>query len=181
MPIASPQDLFLHELCEIYDAEHRFVEGQQEMAQSATDEDLEGAIRNHITQTEQHINNLEQVFRDLGEEPRRETNEVAQGLVSEAQEGIQQSQNNEICDCLINSAVTKVEHFEMGSYRGMVTGAQLMGQAEVADLLEANMRQEEQTAEIAENSSQELLQKAQQSGGEEQGLIDKAKAKLTGQ
>ena len=183
MPIANPQDLFLHELCEIYDAEHRFLEGQQEMAQAATDEDLEGAIRNHITQTEQHINNLEQIFRNLGEEPRRETNEVAQGLVSEAQEGIQESQNNEIRDCVINAGVVKVEHFEMGSYRSLVTGAQLMGQSEVANLLEANMHQEEETAQIAESSTRELLQKAQQhpAEGEEQGLIDKAKDKLTGE
>jgi ferritin-like metal-binding protein YciE len=28
MPIASTQDLFLHELREVYDAEHRFIEGQ---------------------------------------------------------------------------------------------------------------------------------------------------------
>jgi hypothetical protein len=31
MPIAGTQGLLLHELCELYDAEHRFVEGQQEM------------------------------------------------------------------------------------------------------------------------------------------------------
>jgi ferritin-like metal-binding protein YciE len=29
MPIASTQDLFLHELREVYDAEHRFIEGNR--------------------------------------------------------------------------------------------------------------------------------------------------------
>ncbi len=48
MPIAGTQGLFLHELCELYDAEHRFVEGQQEMAQEATDGKLESAIREHL-------------------------------------------------------------------------------------------------------------------------------------
>ena len=37
MPIANPQEMFIRELCFVYDAEHQFVEGQQEVAQQATD------------------------------------------------------------------------------------------------------------------------------------------------
>src|SRR5215208_7416187 len=183
MPIASTQDLFLHELCEVYDAEHRFIEGQQEMVEHATDESLKGAIQEHLEQTRQHAANVERVFAELGQEAHRETNEVAQGLVSEAQEGIQEAQSSALRDCAIVSAVIKVEHFEMGSYRGLVTGANLMGQTEIERLLRENMQEEEETARIAEQSAEELLQKAMQEGGqeEEQGLMDKAKDKLMGQ
>ena len=45
MPIANAQELFVHELGEIYDAEHRFIVGQQEMAEHATDEELKEAIQ----------------------------------------------------------------------------------------------------------------------------------------
>ena len=181
MPISNTQELFLHDLREIYDAEHRFVEGQQEMAQNATDGKLESAIREHLEQSRLHARNLEEVFDKLGQEPRRETNEVAEGLVSEAQEGIQEAQGDALRDCVIDAAVIKVEHFEMGSYRGLITGARLMGQTEIVDLLEQNLRQEEETAQIAEQSAQELLQKAQQGEEQEEGLIDKAKDKLSGQ
>jgi ferritin-like metal-binding protein YciE len=184
MTISNAQELFVHELGEIYDAEHRFVEGQQEMIQNATDEDLKGAIQEHLGQTEQHALNVERIFAELGQEAHRETNEVAQGLVSEAQEGIQEAQGDALRDAAIVSAVIKVEHFEMGSYRGLVTGANLMGQTEVERLLRENMQQEEETAQIAENSAERLLRKAMQEGGqgeEEEGLIDKAKDKLTGQ
>ena len=183
MPIASTQDLFLHELCEVYDAEHRFVEGQQEMIEHATDSDLMSAIQEHLEQTRQHAVNLERVFSELGQEAHRETNEVAQGLVSEAQEGIQETQSDALRDCAIVSAVIKVEHFEMGSYRSLVTAAHLMGQTEIERLLRENMQQEEETARIAEQSAEELLSKAMQEGeqGEEEGLIDKAKDKLTGE
>jgi len=184
MPIASTQDLFLHELCEVYDAEHRFIEGQQEMVEHTTDESLKGAIQEHLEQTRQHAANVERVFAELGQEAHRETNEVAQGLVSEAQEGIQEAQSSALRDCAIVSAVIKVEHFEMGSYRSLVTGANLMGQTEIERLLRENMQQEEETARTAETSAEELLQKAMQAEGgssEEQGLIDKAKDKLTGQ
>ncbi len=182
MPITNTQELFLHELSEIYDAEHRFVEGQQEMAQSATDGKLESAIREHLEQTRLHARNLEEVFEKLGQEPRRETNEVAQGLVSEAQAGIQEAQGDALRDCVIDTAVIKVEHFEMGSYRGLITGARLMGQDEIVDLLKQNLRQEEETAQIVEQSAQELLKKAQQGEEQEEGEpVGKAKAQLSGQ
>ncbi|MDP9411326.1 MAG: DUF892 family protein [Actinomycetota bacterium] len=182
MPIVNAQELFVHELGEIYDAEHRFTEGQQEMIENATDEKLRSAIQEHLDQTRQHAVNVERVFAELGQEAHRETNEVAKGLVSEAQEGIQQAQSDALRDAAIVSAVIKVEHFEMGSYRGLVTGANLMGQTEIERLLRENMQQEEETARIAEQSAEELLRKAMQGGEqEEQGLMDKAKDKLTGQ
>lgn len=136
------------------------MEGQQEMVQMASDQDLQSSIQQHIEQTRGHARNLEQVFAHLGLEPQRETNEVAQGLVSEAQEGVQEAQNDAIRDCAIVSAVIKVEHFEMGSYRGLIAGAQQMGQQEVVSFLNENLQEEEQTAQIAEQSAPELIRKA---------------------
>ncbi len=178
MPVANTQELLLHELCELYDAEHRFLEGQVEMVHRATDGELQSSIENHIYQTRQHIRNLEQFFRELGGEPRRETNEVARGLVSEAQEGIEEAQSDALRDCLINAAVVKVEHFEIGSYRGLISWARLMmGQSMVVDdLLQTNLQQEEETAQIAEQSAEGLLQEAMQAEQpEREGLTDKVK------
>ena len=182
MPITNVRELFDHELCELYDAEHRFLEGQVEMVHKATASELQRSIENHIYQTRQHIRNLEQFFGELGQEPRRETNEVAQGLVSEAQQGIQEAQDDALRDCEINAAVIKVEHFEMSSYRSLLTGAQLMmGQSTVVDLLNENLQQEEETARIAEQSAGELFRKAMRAEEPEgEGLMDKVKKRLTG-
>ncbi len=160
MAIANANDLMVQALGEVYDAEHQFLEGQQEMEQQATDEDLKSSIQQHISDTELQISNLEQVFEQLGQQPQRQTNEVAQGLVSQAQQNMQAAQNEAIRDCAIIAAVIKVEHFEMGAYRGLVTGAQQMGQDEIVNLLSENMQQEEQTAQIAEQSAPDLFQKA---------------------
>ncbi len=180
MAIANAQELFVRELGEVYDAERRFTEGQQEMVEHASDEKLRSAIQEHLDQTREHAANVERVFAELGQEAHRETNEAAKGLVSEAQEGIQEAQSAALRDAAIVSAVIKVEHFEMGSYRSLVTGANLMGQAEMERLLRENMRQEEEAARIAEQSAGELLRKAMQGGEQEEGLMDKAKDKLTG-
>lgn len=177
MAISNVQGLFVRELCEIYDAEHRFLDGQVKMVHKATNHELQRSIEDHIVQTRQHIENLEQLFRELGEEPRRETNEAAQGLVSEAERGIGEVQGDALRDCRIDAAVIKVEHFEIGSYRGLLTGARLvMGQSTAVDLLEVNLRQEEETAQIAEQSADTLLQEAMQAEmPEAEGLADKIK------
>jgi ferritin-like metal-binding protein YciE/sporulation protein YlmC with PRC-barrel domain len=168
MPIADVRELFVHELGDIYDAEHQFLEGQREMAQEATDPHLEEAIQQHIEQTEQHIHNLEQVYERLGQEPERLRSEVAQGLVSNAQEDIQEAQSEAMRDCAINAAIIRVEHFEIGSYRGMLTGARQLGLEEVVNLLEENLTQEEDTAQLAERSAPELLGRAQEEAEEQQ-------------
>jgi ferritin-like metal-binding protein YciE len=84
---------------------------------------------------------------------------------------------------VIISAAIKVEHFEIASYRGLITGAEQMGQQEVVNLLQQNLQEEEETARIAEQSAPDLIQKAMtgQQQEEEKGLIDKARDKLTGQ
>lgn len=178
MPITNMRELLLHELCELYDAEHRFLEGQVQMVHRATDPGLQSSIENHIHQTRQHIRNLEQFFRELGQEPRRETNEAAQGLVNDAQEGLEEARGGALRDCVIATAVVKVEHFEIGSYRSLISGARLMMERSmvVDNLLQTNLQQEEDTARTSEQSAEKLLQKtlrAEQPAAE--GLIARVK------
>jgi hypothetical protein len=66
----NAQEMFQHEVGDIYDAEHRFLTGQQEMLTNATDPQLQGLIRQHMAQTQQHIKNLDQVFTLLGQQPK---------------------------------------------------------------------------------------------------------------
>ncbi len=127
----------------------------------------------------------QQVFNQLGQEPYRETNEIAQGAAQELQKGLGEAhQSPELVDSVIVSAAIKVEYFEIASYRALTTAAQQMGQDEIVNLLNENLQQEEEAAQIAEQSAPELIQKAMQLGGgqqEDKGLIDQAKDKLTGQ
>jgi ferritin-like metal-binding protein YciE len=156
------------------------------MNQGAPDEALKRAIQNHLEQTRGHTQNLKQVFNQLGQEPYRETNEIAQGAAKELQKGLEEAhQSLELVDCMITSATIKVEHFEIASYRGLITAAQQMGQQEeVVNLLQQNLQEEEETAQILEQSASDLIKKAMQPEGEQQedkGLIDQVKDKLMGQ
>ena len=59
----------------------------------------------------------------------------------------------------------KVEHYEIVSYRGLILGAQQMGNKEAVALLEQNLQQEEQTAAKLEQHAPKLLKKAAQADG----------------
>jgi ferritin-like metal-binding protein YciE len=161
MAISTLQEKFVHDLGDIYDAEHRFLEAQQEMMQQASDSRLQTMIREHMSQTEQQIKNLEQVYGALGEKPRRVKCDAAAGLVTEGQKGMKEASGNPaLRDCMIAGAAAKVEHYEIASYRGLISGAEQIGQNEVVRLLRQNLQQEEQTAQKIEQSAPQLLQQA---------------------
>lgn len=166
MAITSMWELFIDELGDIYDAEHRFLEAQQEMAHRATDRKLKDNIQEHVEQTREQIKNLEKVFGKLGQEPQRKTCPVADGLVRETRNNILDSENTSIRDSVINVGVTKVEHYEIASYRALITGARTIGQNEITNFLSQNLQQEEAAAQAAEASTEELLQKALQADEE---------------
>jgi ferritin-like metal-binding protein YciE len=165
MAMMTAQEMFQHEVGDIYDAENRFLKGQQEMLTKASDPQLQGLIRQHIEQTQQHIRNLDQVFSLLGQQPKGVTCDSALGLVTEAQKAMQDAASDPIRDVLIDTAAAKVEHYEIASYRGLITDAVMMGQTEIQNLLQQNLQQEEQTAQLLEQTAPQLVRKALQAAG----------------
>jgi ferritin-like metal-binding protein YciE len=160
MPITSTKEKFVHELADLYDAEHQFLEGQRRMEEKATDERLRAMIVQHIAQTEGQIQKLEAVFGLLGEPPKREPCSGAKGLVEEAAKVIEEADRPELRDALIGGATAKVEHYEMVSYADLINGAELMGQRKAVTLLRANRDQEVSTARKAERAGPRLLKRA---------------------
>jgi len=161
MPIKNMEEMFMHELGDIYDAEHQFLKGQQEMLEKATDPTLKGMITNHIEETEGQIETLEQVFAALGEEAKREPCSGARGLVNEAKKMLEETTGApKVRDCAIAGAAEKVEHYEICAYKGLIESAERMGQREVVALLQKNLEQEESTALLIEDNMPDLLDKA---------------------
>jgi ferritin-like metal-binding protein YciE len=160
MAIQTTREKFLFEVSDIYDAEHRFLEGMQLMARKASDRTLQTMIQDHILQTEGHIKNLGQVYSVLGEKPKRHTCDAAAGLVTEARKSMDEAGTDPISDCLIGAAAARNEHYEIASYRGLIASARGMSQPEIVSLLEQNLWQEEQTAQKLEQSAPQLVQHA---------------------
>ncbi|WP_016951827.1 ferritin-like domain-containing protein [Anabaena sp. PCC 7108] len=160
--ITSLQDKFIYEVGAMYDAENRFLEAQQMMWQCCQNNQCKSLIETHIRETEQQIRNLEQVFSTLKQQPQRVTCEAAAGVISDGQKFMLLAANNPtILDLGLAGVQSKVEHFEIACYRGLITVAERMGQQEIMQLLQQNLHQEEQTAQKIDQLIPQLLQAAQ--------------------
>ena len=88
MPITNLQEKFLYELADIYDAEHRFLEAQQQMLEEASGQELQGMIQTHIEQTQQQ----QQAFQQMAQEMTNSYMQLFNIPVSYAQQGLQTAQ-----------------------------------------------------------------------------------------
>ena len=159
--LSTLDEKLAHDLGDIYDAEHRFLAGQQEMLAAATDRELKRNIKAHIAQTEVQIGRLERAYELIGQKAKRVKCPVAVGLVKEAQEGIEDSKDNPtVRDCVIACAAHKVEHYEISSYRSLIAAVETTGQRELMEIFQANLAEEEETAAKIEESTPALLSKA---------------------
>lgn len=178
MAIKSLEEKFQHELGDIYDAEHQFLEMQQQVLPQASSPQVQRLLEQHIKQTEQQIGVLEQVFAALGVEAKRVKCQGAAGIVNENKKTLKDvSSDPLLADLAIAGGSSKVEHYEISAYRGLVAGAEAMGQAKVMKLLQRNLAQEEQTAAKIEQTMPKLLQQAVKNAGSAAGGKGPAVAK----
>jgi ferritin-like metal-binding protein YciE len=164
MAIKTLQEKFIHGLGDIYDAEHRFLEAQQKMLPNAGSEVVKTNLETHIKETEEQIANLEQVFKILGQTAKRVSCDGAAGIVKEGDSLLKETKDvPALADLAITGGCSKVEHYEIASYRGLISGAEAMGQTDIVRLLSENLKQEENTAQKLEQTMPVLLQQAMQS------------------
>ena len=153
------KDLFLDELEDMYDAEHRIVKALPKLAKAATCPDLKGAIQAHLKETEGHVKKLEQVFQSLDETPTAKTCEATKGLLEEGDEIAAEFKGSPAINAALISAAQKVEHYEMASYGCLHEWAGLLGNNEAAGLLKEILDEEkaanEKLTELARASSNE--------------------------
>jgi ferritin-like metal-binding protein YciE len=139
----SLEDLFVEQLKDLYDAEHRLVEALPKMAEAANASGLKNAFREHLEETRNHVTRLEQVFATIGIEAERETCPAMKGLVSEGSEMIDATRSNPaVKDAGLIAAAQRVEHYEMAGYGTARTFAQQLGLTQAADLLQSTLDEE---------------------------------------
>lgn len=151
------ETLFIDMLKDIYWAEKALTKALPKMAKASTTEELRQGFEEHLTQTEEHIKRLEQVFELMGQKPQAKKCEAMEGLQKEAEEIMEDTQKNTLTrDVGLIVAAQKVEHYEIATYGSLATLANTFGMTEIADLLVQTLEEEKQTDEnltyIAENN-----------------------------
>jgi ferritin-like metal-binding protein YciE len=157
----DPRELFLHELGDILYAERTLVKTLPKLADEATDSTLATAFASHLTQTEEHVKNVEAAFESIGEKPKAEKCPGIEGLKKEHDEFVNsEDPSSDVLDMFLTGAGARTEHYEIAAYTGLVTMAEALGEKEAAKLLRANLRQEEAALEKLTKIGETLAGKA---------------------
>jgi ferritin-like metal-binding protein YciE len=135
-------DLFVHELEDLYDAEKRLTDALPKMAEAASNQDLKQAFQMHLGETKQHVNRLEQVFQLIGKTPNRETCDAMKGLISEGSDAISAKGDPDVRDAALIAAAQRVEHYEIAGYGTLRTFAQQLGMNDIANILQQTLDEE---------------------------------------
>ena len=144
MALESMQDLLIHQLQDIYSAEKMLLKALPKMREKASTDELATAFANHLTETENQVDRLEQVFELLGEQSGGVKCKAMEGLIEEAQELLDEEGNEAVIDAGIIAAAQRVEHYEISAYGSAKAFAALLGLSDVVQLL--NESQMEETA-----------------------------------
>ena len=142
------QKLLTDELQDIYDAEHQLVKAIPKLIEAANSPELQQALKEHLSVTQQQVTRLEQVFQQLGEKAQRKPCKGMAGIVSEGQEMLEEDLEESTMDAAIIGAAQKVEHYEIASYGTARTLAEYVGNDRVAELLQQTLDEEKEADEL---------------------------------
>jgi ferritin-like metal-binding protein YciE len=167
MAANSLQELFVEELRDMYDGERRITKALPKMAKAASSEALKDAFMSHLDETEGQIARLEQVFREIGETARAKKCEGIQGLVSEADE-VMQELDGAVLDAALIASAQKVEHYEIASYGTLAYFADLLGQSRAKQLLGQTLEEEKAADEKLNEIAKSDVNREAMEGEEEE-------------
>ena len=154
--ITSPRDLFLHELGDVLYVEEKLEqEVLPQLIGEVTDPELRKGFEKHLEQTRSHVENVESVFEQLGEQPTSEECVGFEGLRRE-HDKMTGEVAQALLDAVATASATRTEHYEIAAYEGLITKARAMGEKRAVDLLEQNLKDDKETARQLESIAKRL-------------------------
>ncbi|QBG90801.1 ferritin-like domain-containing protein [Xanthomonas oryzae] len=147
MAINTVEELFIHELSDIYSAEKQLTKSLPRLARAATEPKLKQAFEVHLEETQGQIERIDQVVDVLGIKLKRIKCAAMEGLVEESREVIDEIEAGPVRDAALIGGAQKVEHYEIASYGTIAAMAKQLGHADALPLLLATLEEEKATDE----------------------------------
>ena len=166
--IASPRDLLVEELKDLYSAENQLVKALAKMAKTATSEELQQAFETHLKQTEVHVQRLEKIGKQLDESLKGKKCKAMEGLVEEGKEIMEEDSEPALLDLALIGAAQKVEHYDIAGYGTARTLAEISGEEQVAKILQETLDEEGETDKLLTEIAMELNLEAVATANEEE-------------
>ncbi|MBP1804907.1 ferritin-like domain-containing protein [Rubellimicrobium aerolatum] len=140
--IETLDDLFVHQLQDIYYAENQITKALPTMIAKATDPGLRAGFEQHLAETQNQIKRLEQVFQMHGHEPKAVDCPAIDGIIKEANETAGEIADKEVLDAALLASAQAVEHYEITRYGTLIAWAKQLGRNDCASVLQQNLDEE---------------------------------------
>ncbi len=147
MKLKTLQDLFIHELKDLYSAETQLVKALPKMAKAATNEDLRAGFEEHLEQTKGHVERLKTIAEMCDATLTGHKCLAMEGLIKEGGELIHEDAEDSVRDAGLIGAAQRVEHYEIAAYGTARAFAKCLGYSEAAELLGETLEEEKATDE----------------------------------
>ena len=136
---------FIDGLKDIYYAENALVKTLPKMFDHATDQKLKTAIKDHLAQTKEQVNRLEEIFESMGLKPEGKKCLAIEGIIKEGEEIIKETAEGPVRDAGIIASAQKVEHYEIATYGTLAAFAKTLNERVALDLLLKTLGEEKKS------------------------------------
>jgi ferritin-like metal-binding protein YciE len=143
--IQTLDDLFVHQLQDIYYAENQITKALPTMIGKATDPALKAGFEQHLAETQNQIKRLERVFEMHGQKVKAVDCPAIDGIIKEANETAGEIADKEVLDAALIASAQAVEHYEITKYGTLIAWARQLGREDCAAVLAENLAEEKAT------------------------------------
>jgi ferritin-like metal-binding protein YciE len=157
MQLENLEDLMKEELKDVLNAENQIVKALPKMIKKASHDELKTAFEEHLEETKEQVERVEQVMEMLGMPPRGKTCKAMKGIIEEGQEMMSEDAEEDVMDAALIGAAQKVEHYEIATYGTLCTYADLLGLQDAKKLLGQTLDEEKQTDERLSELAERLI------------------------
>jgi ferritin-like metal-binding protein YciE len=146
--LKSLDDLFVHTLRHVLDAERRLTNALPKMAKAAEAPELKAAFESHQQETKIHVERLERLFGMINERPHADTDDALKGIVKVAEDAIKLNAANSVRDAALIAAAQAAEHYEIAAYGTLRTWADVLAKSDAVLLLERTLDEEQRADQV---------------------------------
>ena len=143
MAMETIEELFEHELKDMYSAEHSLLDALEQMAGESSDREIKRGFTQHRKETQGQIKRIEKIFKSIGHKPEAETCPGIEGLIKEKKVFMRERPTPELLEFYNIGAAQKAERYEITAYENLIDMAEKLGMTDAVELLEQNLQEEE--------------------------------------
>jgi ferritin-like metal-binding protein YciE len=137
----SPRELLLGDMSALLEVEKQITKSLPKMKKAAKDHRVSQLLGRHEKETREHSKRLERAFKALDVLPSRGKAAGIEGLSKEFAESIA-AVGPGLADLVTLNVALRVEHYEIAAYESTIELARSLGERQVQQLLERNLKDE---------------------------------------